>query len=292
MAERVQIAGPRGQLEVALSGPSDGQALLFHTGTPSGGAMFRPLVEIGAQRGLRHVVYSRPGYGGSERCAGRSVADCAPDVAAIADALGIERFFVAGGSGGGPHVLACAALLPERVIAAATIASVAPRFAEGLNWLDGMGAENLEEEAAAEAGPQQLLAFLEPFREKMMSATGRELYAVLGDLLSEVDRRVLTGEYAEHLAEGGRAGLAPGVYGWFDDDLAFIRDWGFDLQDVSRPVTIWQGAQDRMVPPAHGTWLAANVPGARAKLLPDHGHLSLSLALYGEILDDLIASAN
>jgi pimeloyl-ACP methyl ester carboxylesterase len=102
----------------------------------------------------------------------------------------------------------------------------------------------------------------------------------------------VTGEYAEHLAEGGRAGLAPGVYGWFDDDLAFIRDWGFDLQDVSRPVTIWQGGQDRMVPPTHGEWLAAHVPGARAKLLPDHGHLSLSLALYGDILDDLIARAD
>jgi pimeloyl-ACP methyl ester carboxylesterase len=214
------------------------------------------------------------------------------DVAAIADELGIERFFVAGGSGGGPHVLACAALLPERVIAAATIASVAPRSAEGLDWLEGMGQENLEEEAAAEAGPEELLAFLEPFRDKMMSATGSELYAVLGDLLSEVDRSVVTGEYAEHLAEGGRAGLAPGVYGWFDDDLAFIRDWGFDLQDVSRPVTIWQGGQDRMVPPTHGEWLAAHVPGARAKLLPDHGHLSLSLALYGDILDDLIARAD
>jgi pimeloyl-ACP methyl ester carboxylesterase len=291
MAERVEIAGPRGQLEVVLSGPDDGQALVFHTGTPSGGAMFPPLVDIGAERGLRHVVYSRPGYGRSDRCAGRSVADCAADVAAIADALGIERFFVAGGSGGGPHVLACAALLPERVIAAATIASVAPRFAEGLDWLAGMGEENLEEEAAAEAGEAQLLAFLEPFREKMMSATGSELYAVLGDLLSDVDRGVLTGEYADYLAEGGRAGLAPGVYGWFDDDLAFIRDWGFDVRDVSRPVTIWQGGQDRMVPPAHGEWLAAHVPGARARLLPDHGHLSLALALYGEILDDLIANA-
>jgi pimeloyl-ACP methyl ester carboxylesterase len=253
--------------------------------------MFPPLVEIGADRGLRHVVYSRPGYGASDRSAGRSVADCASDVAAIADALGIERFFTAGGSGGGPHALACAALLPERVIAVATIAGVAPRSAEGLDWLDGMGEENLEEEAAAEAGEEQLLAFLEPFREQMMSATGSQLYAILGDLLSDVDRGVLTGEYAEHLADGGRAGLAQGVYGWFDDDLAFIRDWGFDVRDVSRPVTIWQGAQDRMVPAAHGAWLAANVPGARARLLPDHGHLSLSLALYGEILDDLISSA-
>jgi pimeloyl-ACP methyl ester carboxylesterase len=291
MVERVQVAGPRGQLDVALSGPEDGQALVFHTGTPSGATMFAPLVDLGAERGLRHVVYMRPGYGNSERSAERTVGDCAADVVAIIDALGIDRFFTAGGSGGGPHALACAALLPERVIAAATIASVAPRLAEGLDWLAGMGEENLEEEAAAEAGEEQLLAFLEPFREQMMSATGSQLYAVLGDLLSEVDRNALSGEYADHVAEAGRAALAPGVFGWFDDDRAFIRDWGFDLQEISRPVTIWQGFQDRMVPPAHGEWLAAHVPGARARLLPDHGHLSLSIALYGEILDDLMASA-
>jgi pimeloyl-ACP methyl ester carboxylesterase len=292
MVDRVSVAGPRGQLDVEVGGSQDGQALVFHTGTPSGGTMFAPLVDKGAQRGLRHIAYSRPGYASSDRCAGRAVADCALDVAAVADALDIERFFTAGWSGGGPHALACAALLPERVIAAATIAGVAPRFADGLDWLDGMGQENLDEVAAAEAGEEQLLGFLEPFREQIMSATGTELYAVLGDLLSEVDRSLLTGQYADYLADSERQGLARGVYGWFDDDMAFMRDWGFDVADVSRPVTVWQGAQDRMVPLAHGEWLAAHVPGARARLLQEHGHLSLALALYGEILDDLIASAS
>lgn len=254
--------------------------------------MYGPLVDLGAERGLRHVVYSRPGYGSSDRCAGRSVADCALDVAAIADALGIERFFTAGGSGGGPHALACAALLPERVIAAATIASVAPRHADGLDWLEGMGQENLDEVAAAEAGEEELLAFIEPIREEMMAATGTELYAVLGDLLSEVDRSALTGEYADYIADSGRVGLAAGVYGWLDDDMALMRDWGFELEDISGPVTIWQGAQDRMVPFAHGEWLAAHVPGAQARLLSGHGHLSLALAHYGELLDDLIESAS
>jgi pimeloyl-ACP methyl ester carboxylesterase len=289
MVDRLQVPGPGGRLDVEVGGPQDGQALVFHTGTPGAGMLFPPLVDLGAERGLRHVVYSRPGYGSSDRCPGRSVADCASDVAAIADALGIERFFTAGQSGGGPHALACAALLPERVIAAATIAGVAPRFAEGLDWLDGMGQENHDEFAAAEAGEEELLAYLEPYRVQMMSATGTELSAVLGDLVSDVDRRVLTGPYADYLADTGRAGLARGVHGWLDDDMAFIRDWGFDLEDVSRPVTIWQGAQDRMVPPAHGEWLAAHVPGARAQLLSEHGHLSLALGHYGELLDDLIA---
>jgi len=289
MATRRHIAGPRGRLEVDLSGPDDGETLIFHMGTPSAASMYAPLVELGARRGIRHVLYLRPGYAGSERCKGRAVADCAADVAAVADALGVERFYTAGRSGGGPHALATAALLRGRVIAAATIAGCAPRFADGLDWLDGMGQENLDEIAAAEAGENELLAFLEPHRTKLMSAEAADLLAEFGDLLSDADRSVMTGEFAEYEAESTRAGLETGVWGWFDDDLELIRDWGFELSDISCPVTIWQGAQDRMVPFAHGEWLAAHIPGARAMLLADHGHMSLALGHYGDLLDDLIA---
>ena len=292
MAGRHHVAGPRGRLEVELTGPDDGDALIFHMGTPSAASMYAPLVELGAERGIRHVVYLRPGYAGSERCPGRAVADCAADAAAVADWLGVERFYTAGRSGGGPHALACAALLGERVIAAATIAGCAPRSADGLDWLDGMGQENLDEIAAADAGEQELLAFLEPFRAKLMSADAAELHAEFGDLLSDVDRGVMTGEFAEYEAASMRAGMAHGVWGWFDDDLELIRDWGFEFSDISCPVTVWQGAQDRMVPLAHGEWLAAHIPGARAKLLPDQGHLSLALGHYGELLDDLIAAGS
>ena len=289
MTRRHHIAGSRGRLEVEVAGPDDGEALIFHMGTPSAASMYAPLVELGAERGIRHVVYLRPGYAGSDRCEGRAVADCAADVAAVADALGVERFYTAGRSGGGPHALACAALLPGRVIAAATIAGCAPPNAEGLDWLAGMGQENLDEVAAAEAGEAELLAFIEPFRTKLISADPEEMHAELGDLLSDVDRSVMTGEFAQYEAESTRAGLEHGAWGWFDDDMELLRDWGFALEDISCPVTIWQGAQDRMVPLAHGEWLAAHVPGARARLLPDHGHLSLALGHYGELLDDLIA---
>jgi pimeloyl-ACP methyl ester carboxylesterase len=292
MTTRRHVAGPRGRLDVEVSGPDDGETLIFHMGTPSAATMYPPLVELGAQRGIRHVLYLRPGYAGSERCEGRAVADCATDVAAVADALGVERFYTAGRSGGGPHALATAALLPGRVIAAATIAGCAPPDAEGLDWLAGMGQENLDEVAAAEAGEQQLLAFLEPFREKLISASPSELHEELGDLLSDVDRSVMTGEFAEYEVETTRAGLEHGVWGWFDDDMELIRDWDFELSDIACPVTVWQGAQNRMVPLAHGEWLAAHIPGARARLLPDHGHMSLALSHYGEILDDLIAGAS
>jgi pimeloyl-ACP methyl ester carboxylesterase len=196
----------------------------------------------------------------------------------------VQRFSTVGWSGGGPQALACAALIPERVIAAATIAGVAPRDAEGLDWLDGMGQENLDEFAAAQAGEEQLLEFIEPSRAQLESVSSTQIYEALGDLLSEVDLSALSGEFAEYFADATRTGLQHGVYGWYDDDLAMIRDWGFELAGVSTPVTIWQGAQDRMVPFAHGEWLAAHVPGASARLLPDHGHLSLVIDRYGALL--------
>jgi pimeloyl-ACP methyl ester carboxylesterase len=284
------IAGPRGRLEVELTGPDDGRALIFHTGTPGHGSIFPPLGELGSERGIRHIAYSRPGYGESERCAGRSIADCAQDVAALADAIGVGRFYTVGRSGGGPHALACAALLPERVIAAATIAGVAPPSAEGLDWLAGMGQDNVEEFGAARAGEQQLRDYLTEQRAQMVSASAADMHEALGDLLSSADRSVLTGDYAEYLSENTRAGLRHGVDGWLDDDEAIIvRPWGFDLGSISRAVTIWQGDQDRMVPLAHGEWLAAHVPGAQTRLLPGHGHLSLALSDYGALLDDLLA---
>jgi pimeloyl-ACP methyl ester carboxylesterase len=292
MGERLKITGPQGRrLEVEVAGPEDGEPLVFHCGTPSAGLLFAPLVRVGAHRGLRHITYSRPGYGASSRHASHTVADCASDVAAIADGLGFERFFTLGWSGGGPHALACAALLPGRVLAAASIAGVAPWDAEGLDWLRGMGQENLDEFAAAEAGEEQLLAYLNQHGPELASATGAQLHSALGDLLSEVDSRALTGEFAEYLAASGRAALAHGVWGWFDDDMAFMRDWGFDLGAITRPVTVWHGAQDRFVPVAHGRWLAAHVAGARAQLRAQHGHVSLATGCYGDVLDDLMSSA-
>ncbi len=287
----VATSGGR-KLEVELAGPTDGRVLVFHNGTPTAGRLFARHVEAGAERGLRHVTYSRPGYARSERHAGRTIADGAEDVRAIIDALGAERVFVVGASGGGPHALACAALLGERVVATATFGGVAPWGAEGLDWLAGMGAENQEEFAAALAGEAELRAYLEREGPQLAGASGPELYAALGDLVSEPDRAALTGDYAAYLADCVKAALEPGVWGWFDDDLAFLRSWGFDLHAIATPVTIWQGEQDRFVPSAHGEWLGQHVGSARLELRPEHGHLSLHLDAYGEVLDDLQAQTS
>jgi pimeloyl-ACP methyl ester carboxylesterase len=284
---RVETADGRA-LDVQHAGAADGQALLFHIGTPSAGVLYEPLVALGAERGLRHITYSRPGYGRSDRKAGRTVADCVGDVEAVLGALGVERFLTVGWSGGGPHALACAALLEERTIAAATIAGVAPRSAAGLDWLAGMGAENLAEFAAAEQGEQPLESFLRAQREGILAAGGPEIQESLGQLLSDVDRDTATGEFAEYLATLFHGGLETDIWGWFDDDLAFVADWGFSLQKIRRPVAVWQGSEDRMVPYGHGRWLAENVAGAQPRLLDGEGHLSILLGAYGRLLDDLV----
>jgi pimeloyl-ACP methyl ester carboxylesterase len=289
----VDVQTPDGRnLQVEVAGPDDGDVVVHHTGTPGAGTLYAPLIEAGAERGLRHVSYARPGYAGSDRQPGRSVADCAADTAAVADALGIERFYVTGQSGGGPHSLACAALLPERVYSAATTAGVAPYDAEGLDWLAGQGQENLDEFAAAQAGEEDLQAFLEKEAETYRSVSADQVREALGDLIGEADKAVLSGEYAENVVRSFHRALSSGIWGWFDDDVSFLGNWGFDVGGIEVPVTVWQGDDDRMVPFAHGEWLAANVAGARPKLLEGEGHLSLNLAHYGDVLDQLVATGD
>jgi pimeloyl-ACP methyl ester carboxylesterase len=278
-------------LDVDVAGPDGGTPLVVHHGTPGERSQYPPFAEAAAARGLRCVSASRPGYGGSTRQPGRAVADCAADTAAVLDHLGAGRCYTVGVSGGGPHALACAALLPERVLACAPIAGAAPFDAEGLDFLAGMGRENHEELGAALAGPAALEAYLEREASTLARVTGEELATALGDLVSPVDAAVLTGDYADFLAKRLHRAVAGGIWGWFDDDMVLTRPWGFDLGDIAVPVVVWQGGQDRMVPFAHGRWLAAHLPGATARLLPGEGHLSIAVAKFGEVVDELLASA-
>ena len=273
-------------LEVMRYGPPGGRVLVFHVGTPNAPDEFPLLTDALDERGWQLVAYARPGYAGSARREGRSVADAATDVATILDDLGLDRFVTIGWSGGGPHALACAALLPDRCDGAATLGGIAPFGAEGLDFMAGMGPLNVEEFGAAARSREDLEAFLEPFADVLSRVTGEEVGGSLGGLVDDVDRAALTGELAETMARMLRRAVSDGIDGWFDDDLAFVKPWGFDLSEIAVPVSIWQGAHDRMVPFAHGEWLAAHVPGARAHLYDDEGHVSLVQQLP-RILDDL-----
>ena len=298
--ERRSLGMPDGRIvEIVTDGPEDGLPLVLHEGTPVGLDLYPPTVEAAAVRGLRSVLIARPGYEGSTPRPGRRVADVTEDVAEVLNALGGDTFLTMGWSGGGPHALACAALLPGRCLAAASIAGVAPYGVDGLDWMAGMGPENVEEFGATLKGEAALTEFLLKVADEVRSVTGQQVAEALGGLASEADKAALTGEYAEHMAAGLRAALSHGIAGWRDDDLAFAADWGFSLgwkpakagEREPAPVAIWQGDQDMMVPYAHGEWLAANITGARAHLLPGEGHLTLTVTSRDRILDDLLDMA-
>jgi pimeloyl-ACP methyl ester carboxylesterase len=277
-------------LDVWLDGPADGEAFLFHHGTPGNGLPYGWHVDRLAERGLRRIAITRPGYGGSTRQEGRRVADVAADVATVLDHLGIERTWVGGWSGGGPHALATAALLPERVLGTALIAGVAPYPAEGLDWLAGMGEENVSEFGATLEGGEALRVIVEPQATAFRVVTQDDVAASFGDLIDDVDRGALDDPgLSGHLADLFHEAFRVGSWGWFDDDIAFTRPWGFDLASIPGRVHLWQGGHDRMVPYAHGQWLAAHTGGACVHLSDDQGHLSLVRDRFGDILDELLA---
>ena len=270
-------------LRVHVAGAEDGFPVLAHHGTPSAGILYAAWADDATDRGVRLIGYDRPGYGGSSRHQGRSVADAVDDVRAIAAALGIERLATWGVSGGGPHALACAALAPDLVTAAACVAGPVPYGAEGIDFLEGMGEANVKEFEAVLAGEATLRPLLERDAAEMTGGGNEGMKAVLATLLSPVDEAAATGAFGDFLYETMEEGLRPGVDGWLDDNLAFVGDWGFDPAAIEVPLLLLQGAQDKFVPASHFQWLAAHIPAAEARLEPEHGHLTLSEGEIGTV---------
>jgi pimeloyl-ACP methyl ester carboxylesterase len=288
MSERLLVPGHDNRtIEVLTGGDSDGFGLLFHGGSPSAAAEYAPIDEAARSLGLRLVTYSRPGYGASTpRPAPGRYADDVEESVLVLDHLGIGEFVTAGWSGGGPRALACAALLPGRCRAAATLAGVAPFRGAGLDWFAGMAAENHAEYHAAEQGPETYEAYLVENFMPVLEATPAELAESLGGLVTAVDLAAMTPEFTDWLIRMFRSAGAQGAVGVRDDGLAAVAPWGFDLADIRVPVAIWQGRQDAMVPYTHGEWLAEHVPGAEPHLSEDEGHLTL-VGRIGDVLADL-----
>jgi pimeloyl-ACP methyl ester carboxylesterase len=270
-------------LAVEEAGDPGGRPVLVHGGTPNSRHLYAPNVADAAARGLRLIGYDRPGYGGSTPRPGRTIADCAADVRAICAELGIGRLAMWGGSGGGPHVLACAALLPDLVAAAASLASMAPMNAEGLDFFDGMGETNADDFRLLATDKAAARARLDADREASLVTPFSELTEVLESLLSPADAAVLKDDLAEYLDYVNREALAPGSQGWWDDGVAHAEPWGFELSDITVPVLVMHGRQDQFVPFGHGQWLAAHIPGVQARLFDDDGHLTLFVNRVGEV---------
>ncbi len=244
--------------DTGTQGASDALTLLWHHGSPQTGALLEPLLSAAAARGIRLLSYGRPSYGGSSPNPGRSVASAAADVAQIVDALGVARFAVMGASGGGPHALACAALLPDRVTGAVCIAGPAP-FTDSFDWYAGMVSDGGLRAAAAGREARERYAASDEFDENSFTPA---------------DWAALEGGWASLGADAGRAGAA-GPHGLIDDDLAFVAPWGFDVTQIEAPVLLVQGGQDRVVPPTHADWLMRNCRSSELWLRPSDGHISI-----------------
>jgi pimeloyl-ACP methyl ester carboxylesterase len=283
------VASPHGGvLAVELSGAPDGLPVFLMHGTPGSRGGPRPRSSVLYRMGILLICYDRPGYGGSTRVAGRCVADGAIDVVAVADALEIDRFAVVGRSGGGPHALACAALVADRVVRTAALVSIAPPDAPGLEWFDGMAQANRDDYATADRD-------VAVFTERLVARadrTRRDPESLLADLRCELKnpdlrvvddtamRRLITDTYAEAVRFGG--------HGWVDDALAFRREWGFRLADVTGEVLLWHGADDSFSPVAHTLWLASQIPQARVQVQAGTAHFG-AVEILPQVLAWLVA---
>lgn len=282
---RHRVPTPDGRnLDVMDAGEPAGAVVYYHHGTPGSCILAPEWVDDATSRGLRLIGHSRPGYGASDRLEGRTVGQVATDVAAVLDHLGVGRFATWGVSGGGPHALACAALLPDRVVAAASISGVAPYGMKDLDWVEGMGELNVQEFETAISGDRAaVLASADAMAEAFRGAGPEQLAQEMATILTPVDAAAMDTAFGEFLVASTAEGLLRGGAGSADDDLAFLAPWGFDVSSITVPVQVWQGEQDLMVPAAHGAWLAAHIPGAEAHLEPQLGHLTITATRIGEV---------
>jgi pimeloyl-ACP methyl ester carboxylesterase len=263
------------QLWVRSAPESAGYPVFVHPGSPGSRHLFGPSVEQAAQHGLRLIAWDRPGYGDTPGTPGRSLADGAGDAQAVADALGLRRFATWGFSGGGAYALACAALLPDLVSGAVAIASLAPYDAPGLDW-----AGQWRESSQAEVR----LFFDNPATAREnFRAEAAEYYAsrttVQGWFETWGDQAGKDAAHshavAEHLALVFAESLKHGDEGWWEDWVAQLTPWGFDVSDIRVPVQLWHGVADAAVPIEHGRWLADHIPGIDVHLMDGENHTDI-----------------
>ena len=251
------------QLAYDISGDPAGRPVFLLHGTPGSRSGPRPRHSVLYRMGIRLISYNRPGYGTSSRRPGRRVADAAEDVQTIADYLGIKRFAVVGRSGGGPHALACAALLAQRVVRTAVLVGLAPPNAPGLDWFDGMTDGNVNDFSAATHDAPEFAERLRAQAEETR-ADPHSFLRQLDPQMTDVDRHAVRGAPIRvQLADAYADGLGNGPDGWEDDVIALRSDWGFAFESITGPVLFWHGAQDNFAPAQHALWLAAQIPGAR-----------------------------
>jgi len=270
------------ELEILDNGINSESAIIFHHGTPDHASTWSEWLEAAASAGIRAISYSRAGYGTSDRNPGRSVISINNDIAQILDAKGITKFVSIGQSGGGPHSLANTC--EPRNVGAISLAGVGAFGVSDLNFLEGMGPENHDEFGAALNGEASIEEWMNVNAGAFKNVTGSDIIEAFGGLLGDADKAALAAGGAEQMAASTRSALAVSFDGWIDDDLVFVKPWGFDLAAITKPVFLWQGDDDFMVPHAHSYWLEKHIPTATLIFKAGEGHISLGIKYRSEIL--------
>ena len=268
----VETRGGR-TLTYGTYGPPDGAPVFWLHGTPASRLSVHPDAGFYDRHGVRAITYDRPGYGGSTPDPSRDVAAAAADISDLADALGIERFGVLGTSGGGPHALACGAMVAPRVTRVAVFVGAAPPDDPDFDMLAGMSPSNVEEFEAAKRGREALAEVLERYVTAMAADPLAALDTIAHELPEPDQAMLRRPDVREMLRASSAEAVRQGGAGWIDDDLAFVRPWGFALADVQPEVRLWQGSLDVLVPRAHGEYLAERLPRASFTLVDGAGHL-------------------
>ena len=261
------------ELEVLDNGVDSTRAIVFHHGTPASASLWSQWFTYAADLGIRAISYSRAGYGTSDRDYGRSIVSVNKDIAEVLESKGIEKFVAIGWSGGGPHALANTLL--ENNVGAITLAGVGAYGVDDLDFLEGMAQENYDEFGASLQGEDVIQQWFIDNASVFKSAGGAEIREAFGGLISDADKKSMEGSFADVIAAAIRSGLAVSFDGWVDDDVAFTKPWGFDLSSINKPVKIWQGDQDFMVPHAHSHWLKKHISTAELTFIPGQGHVTL-----------------
>ncbi|MEV5968222.1 alpha/beta fold hydrolase [Kribbella sp. NPDC051952] len=269
------IARDGRRVPYCLYGPSTGRPVVFEYGTPGFRQLSPSMVDAALRAGAQLLVVDRPGFGGSDRYKGRAIVDVVGDVVGVVNSLGWDSFAIWGGSGGAPHALACAAVLGSRVTRCASVVGPAPFDAEGLDWYAGMSPGNVEEFTAAAIGEGAYRPLVQRLAEEAVASVESGSIQVADDYhLPESDLVALRARRTEDgYVDRMRATYTGGIDGWIDDCIAMTRPWGFDLQTLAVPISVWYGPDDVLSPRGHAEHLLTAIPHAQRQELPAGGHV-------------------
>lgn len=288
LTEKRQISLPDGRvLGFAFYGAPRGEPILYFHGFPSSRIEARLAHGLGLAHGARIIAVDRPGYGLSDFLPGRTILDWPGDILQLANALGIDRFRIMAVSGGGPYALACAHAVPDRIKAVGVVCGLGPM--DSPESIDGMVFVNRFGLLLGKRTPRIVQGLF------ALVAIGLSRFpgAVLGLIAARLprpDRQTLRRpDVRRLLADSFRESVRAGYRGPAHDIVLYSRPWGFDLSKIRRPVHLWYGEKDRIVPLATGRHLSKVIPGAHLKLYPKDGHFSLIVYRLRELVDDLMA---